>query len=105
LAERDLLWLSRNRPFYTKIFNVIFGVAGVRRVLPGMTTIEELRSRPGCLGVLAASKLIGRSKKTLNKWINAGTFHAYRIGNANKIDRSYLAAWLEERELAACPSL
>ena len=66
-----------------------------------MNAIEELRSRPGYIGVLAASKLVGRSKKTLNKWINAKTLKASRIGNANKIDRSYLADWLEARELGA----
>lgn len=65
-----------------------------------MTTIEELRSRPGYVGVLAASKLTCRSTKTLNKWIAAGTMKASRIGNANMIDRSYLADWLEARELA-----
>ena len=27
-------------------------------------------------------------------------FQAYRIGNANMIDRAYLADWLEARELA-----
>ena len=65
-----------------------------------MNSIEELRSRSGLIGALAASKLVGRSKKTLTKWINAGTFQAYRVGNANKIDRSYLADWLEKREMA-----
>jgi excisionase family DNA binding protein len=64
-----------------------------------MNSIEELRSRPGLISALAASKLVGRSKKTLTKWINAGTFQVYRVGNANKIDRSYLADWLEKRAL------
>jgi hypothetical protein len=36
----------------------------------------------------------------LNKWIIAGTMKASRIGNANMIDRLYLADWLEKRELA-----
>jgi excisionase family DNA binding protein len=63
-----------------------------------MTAIEELRSRPGYIGALAASKLVGRSKKTLIKWINAGTVRASKIGNAFKIDRSDLADWLEARE-------
>jgi hypothetical protein len=65
-----------------------------------MSTIEELRSRSGYIGVLAASKLVCRSTKTLNIWIVAGTMKASRIGNANMIDRSYLADWLEARELA-----
>jgi hypothetical protein len=29
-----------------------------------------------------------------------GRFKAYRVGNANKIDRLYLADWLEALELA-----
>jgi excisionase family DNA binding protein len=37
---------------------------------------------------------------TLIDWINAGTLRASKIGNAFKIDRSYLADWLEARELA-----
>jgi Helix-turn-helix domain len=63
-----------------------------------MTAIEELRSRPGYIGVLAASKLVGRSKQTLAKWITHKTLKASRIGNADMIDRSYLADWLEKRE-------
>ena len=76
----------------------ILQVACIRSVLTCMSIIEELLTRPGYIGVLAASKLIGRSKQTITKWINAGTFQAYRIGNANKIDRSYLADWLEAHE-------
>jgi hypothetical protein len=78
----------------------IFQVEGVRSVFALMTTIEELRSRQGYVGVLAVSKLTCRSTKTLNKWIAAGTMKAYRIGNANMIARFYLADWLEEREPA-----
>jgi excisionase family DNA binding protein len=66
-----------------------------------VTTIEELRAHPGYISVLAASKLLCRSKKTITKWIHAGTFKATRIGNGDVIDRSYLADWLEARQLAA----
>jgi excisionase family DNA binding protein len=65
-----------------------------------MTTIEHLRSRPGYLGVVEAAECIGINRDTLCDWIKAGKFKAYRIGNANKIDRLYLADWLEARELA-----
>jgi hypothetical protein len=78
----------------------IFQFKGVRSVFTLMTAIEELRSRSGYIGVRAASKLTTRSTKTLNLWIAAGTMKAYRIGNANMIDRAYLADWLEARELA-----
>ncbi len=46
-----------------------------------------------------------RLRYTLIDWINAGTVRASKIGNASKIDRSYLADWLEARELAACTSV
>jgi excisionase family DNA binding protein len=52
------------------------------------------------LGVVEAGECIDINRDTLCGWINAGKFQAYRIGNANKIDRSYLADWLEEREMA-----
>jgi excisionase family DNA binding protein len=65
-----------------------------------MSTIEGLRSRPGYIGVVEAAELLNISRDTLCDWINAGTIKAYRIGNANKIDRLYLADWLEARELA-----
>jgi excisionase family DNA binding protein len=65
-----------------------------------MNTIEVLRSRSGYLGVVEAAELLNMSRDTLCDWINAGKFKAYRVGNANKIDRLYLADWLEEREMA-----
>jgi excisionase family DNA binding protein len=65
-----------------------------------MNTIEVLRSRPGYLGVVEAAEILDMSRDTLTDWINAGKFKAYRVGNANKIDRLYLAGWLEKRELA-----
>lgn len=61
-----------------------------------MNTIEVLRSRPGYLGVVEAAEY---NRDTLCDWINAGKFKAYRVGNANKIDRLYLADWLEKREM------
>jgi excisionase family DNA binding protein len=65
-----------------------------------MNTIEVLRSRPGYLGTVEAAEYIDINRDTLCDWIKAGKFKAYRVGNANKIDRSYLADWLEARELA-----
>jgi excisionase family DNA binding protein len=65
-----------------------------------MNSKEVLRSRPGYLGVVEAAEILDMSRDTLCDWINAGKFKAYRVGNANKIDRLYLADWLEERELA-----
>jgi excisionase family DNA binding protein len=65
-----------------------------------MNTIEFLRSRPGYLSVVEAAEYLSISRDTLCDWINAGTIKAYRLGNANKIDRLYLADWLEERALA-----
>jgi hypothetical protein len=53
------------------------------------------RSRPSESCVIWAI-----NRDTLCDWINAGKFKAYRVGNANKIDRLYLADWLEARELA-----
>ena len=64
-----------------------------------MNTIEVLRSRPGYLGVVEAAEFIDIHRDTLCDWINAGKFKAYRVGNANKIDRLYLADWLEKRAL------
>ena len=40
------------------------------------------------------------NRYTLIDWINAGKVRASKIGNRFKIDRSYLADWLEARELA-----
>ncbi len=65
-----------------------------------MTTIETLRSRPGYIGVREASGLIGVSRYTLLDWIGAGKMPAVKIGNALKIDRADLAAWLETRKLS-----
>jgi excisionase family DNA binding protein len=65
-----------------------------------MKAIQELRSRPGYIGVRQAALYIDINRYTLIDWINAGTIHASKIGNAFKIDRSYLADWLEARELA-----
>jgi excisionase family DNA binding protein len=49
--------------------------------------------------VVEAAEILDMSRDTLTDWINAGKFPAYRVGNANKIDRLYLADWLEAREL------
>jgi excisionase family DNA binding protein len=65
-----------------------------------MNTIQFLRSRPGYLSVVEAAEYLSISRDTLCDWINAGTIKAYRLGNANKLDRLYLADWLEERALA-----
>jgi excisionase family DNA binding protein len=68
-------------------------------VLTCMKAIEELRSRPGYIGVREAAEYIDINRYTLIDWINARTIRGSKIGNAFKIDRSYLADWLEAREL------
>jgi excisionase family DNA binding protein len=65
-----------------------------------MKATEELRFRPGYIGVRKAAEYIDINRFTLIDWISAGTIRASKIGNAFKIDRSDLADWLEERELA-----
>jgi len=65
-----------------------------------MKAIQELRSRPSYVGVRKAARYIDINRFTLIDWINAGRIRASKIGNAFKIDRSDLADWLEERELA-----
>jgi hypothetical protein len=52
-----------------------------------MKAIEELRSRPGYIGVRKATLYIDINRFTLIDWINAGRIHAGKIGNAFKIDR------------------
>ena len=60
---------------------------------------QELRSRPGNIGVRAA-EYIDVNRYTLIDWINDGRIRVRKIGKALKIDRSDLADWLEARELA-----
>jgi excisionase family DNA binding protein len=64
------------------------------------SVIQELRSRPGYIGVREAAEYIDINRYTIIDWINAKKIRASMIGNAFKIDRAYLADWLEERELA-----
>jgi excisionase family DNA binding protein len=66
-----------------------------------MKAIQELRSRPGYIGVRKAALYIDINRDTLIDWINAGKIRASKIGNAFKIDRSDLADWLEARELTS----
>ncbi len=64
-----------------------------------MKAIEELRSRPGYIGVRETALYIDIHHDTLIDWINEKKIRASKIGNRFKIDRSYLADWLEAREL------
>jgi hypothetical protein len=42
---------------------------------------------------------LGHRIVTESNRIQAARFQAYRVGNANKIERLYQADWLEERAL------
>jgi excisionase family DNA binding protein len=60
-------------------------------------TLETLQ--PGFIGVREAADLIGVNRYSLLDWIRDGKIPAYKIGNAFKIDRLVLAAWLEARRV------
>jgi excisionase family DNA binding protein len=65
-----------------------------------MSAIEELRQMGGYIGVRDAAKLLGVSRYTMYEWVKKSMISAYRIGNATKLDRRELAAWIEDRKIS-----
>jgi excisionase family DNA binding protein len=65
-----------------------------------MSAIEELRQVGGYIGVRDAAKLLGVSRYTMYEWVKKSMISAYRIGNATKLDRRELAAWIEDRKIS-----
>jgi excisionase family DNA binding protein len=64
-----------------------------------MNTIEDLRKQKGLAGVPEVCQVLGISRNTAFAWIKVGRLKAYRIGNSLKVDRVYLAEWVEARQL------
>lgn len=65
------------------------------------TIIEQLRQRRGYVSSTATMAILGVTRQTLCRWVNAGTIPAVRIGKDNKFDPAHLVAWLEARQIGA----
>jgi excisionase family DNA binding protein len=65
-----------------------------------MTTIEELKKVKGLAGIPEVCRVLGISRNTAFAWVKAGRLKAFKVGNAVKVDRVDLAAWLEARQLS-----
>jgi len=63
------------------------------------TIIDDLRRRRGYVSSTETMAILGVTRQTLCRWVNAGTITAVRIGKDNKFDPAHLAAWLEQRQI------
>jgi excisionase family DNA binding protein len=64
-----------------------------------LTIIEQLATRKTYVSSTDAISILGITRQTFCHWVREGKLKATRIGNAYKIDRAHLAAWLSARQV------